>query len=129
MISSRFIRYPKRLFSSNAKMVPRLTQHLVDGKFVDSLSGDTFATENPANEEIITEVQRAGIDDVDRAVEAARKAFDHGPWRQFSGSQRESCILKLISLIEQNAEEIAILETLDTGKPISHVKMGDIPFS
>ena len=93
MISTSTIRNQKRLFL--AKIAPRLTQHLIDGKFVDSISGDTFTTENPANEEVITEISRAGTDDVDRAVEAARKAFDHGPWRKFSGTERGNCMYKL----------------------------------
>ena len=95
MIATRLIPIQKRLFSTGAKIVPRVTQHLINGKFVDSISGDKFATENPTNEQVITEISRAGIDDVDRAVEAARKAFDHGPWRKFSGTERGNCIHKL----------------------------------
>ena len=119
----------KRSFSSSSKVTPRVTQLLIDGKFVNSASGETFTTVNPVNEEVITEVQRAGKEDVDRAVEAARKAFDHGPWRRFSATQRGECLYKLSALMEENAEELAILEALDNGKPASVAKVADLPLA
>ena len=88
MVLKCFVDITKRSFSTISSIKPKYTQLLIDGKFVDSAKGDTFATVNPVNEEVITEVQRAGAEDVDRAVEAARKAFDHGPWRRFSATQR-----------------------------------------
>ena len=128
MISTRFLRKPTRLFSSRVIEKPRLTQHFIDGKYVNSISGDTFPTINPAKEEIVTEVQRAGNEDVDRAVEAARKAFDKGPWRKFSGTERGNCILKLLELFEKSADELSTLEVLDTGKPITMFKQFELPF-
>ena len=108
--------------------MPRLTQHFINGKFVDSISVDTFPTINPASEEIVTEVQRAGNQDVDRAVEAARKAFDHGPWRKFSGTERGNCLLRLQALFEKNADELTTLEVQDTGRPITMFKHFEVPF-
>ena len=59
---------------------------------------------------------------MDRAVEAARKAFDRGPWRKFSGTERGNCLLKLAELIEKNSEELSVLETLDSGIPYALVR-------
>jgi acyl-CoA reductase-like NAD-dependent aldehyde dehydrogenase len=67
---------------------PSKTQLFINGKFVNSASGDVFGTYNPHNEELIAEVQEAGTEDVDRAVEAARNAFDKGPWRRYSAQER-----------------------------------------
>lgn len=77
----------KRSFGSQAAQVkPRVTQLLIDGKFVNSSSGKTFDTFNPATEEKIISVQEADVADVDKAVKAARRAFDEGPWRKMSAA-------------------------------------------
>jgi aldehyde dehydrogenase (NAD+) len=111
------------------KVTPRQTKLFIGGKWVNSASGETFATINPCTEEPIIDVQRAGTEDVDRAVEAARKAFDHGPWRHMSGTQRGELMYKLSNLIEQNAEELAYLEALDNGKPASLARVADLPLT
>ena len=80
---------------------------LINGDFLYSLKGNTFKTFNPATEEAITEVQEAGNGDIDRAVAAARAAFDHGPWRKTSGRERGMMLLKLADLIDQNVDEIS----------------------
>lgn len=129
MLGKTFLDISRRTFGSSAKITPRVTQLFIDGKFVNSASGEKFTTVNPATEEVITEVSRAGKEDVDRAVDAARKAFDHGPWRKFSGAQRADCLYKLAKIMEDNADELALLESLDNGKPASIAKVADLPLS
>ena len=100
---------------------------LIDGQWVDG--GQKFDTINPATEEVLTSVVEASVADVDRAVAAARKAFDdrRGAWRKMSASERGRLIWRLADLIEKNLEELAELETLDNGKPIFESKYVDIP--
>jgi acyl-CoA reductase-like NAD-dependent aldehyde dehydrogenase len=99
---------------------------IINGEAVDALSGRTFETRNPATEERITDVAEAGIEDVDRAVRAARAAFDSGPWRSMRAGDRAKLLWKLGDLILANADEIARLETLDNGKPIFESRQVDI---
>lgn len=115
----------KRAFAVQ-NVTPRVTQLLIDGKFVNSASGQTFETLNPATEEVITSVQEAGVEDVDRAVAAARRAFDDGPWRKMSGFERSGLLHKLATLVEKNADELAALESLDNGKPVTIAKAADV---
>lgn len=100
---------------------------LIDGKWVDAEAGKTFETRNPADDEILAKVPEGGKADIDKAVKAARKAFDHGPWHKTSGSERARLLLKLADLIEQHADELAQLETLDNGKPIKESRWVDVP--
>ena len=116
----------KRHFTNPSQVRPRQTQLLIDGKFVNSISGKTFDTFNPATEEKIISVQEADRADVDKAVQAARKAFDHGPWRRMSAYDRGRLMFRLAELIEKNFDEIAALEALDNGKPFSFAKAADI---
>src|SRR6266487_2484047 len=97
----------------------RQTKMLIDGRWVDSASGKTFPTVNPATGEVITYVAEGDKADVDRAVKAARKAFEQGPWRRMSARERGRLVHKLADLIEKHSDELAMLETLDNGKPIS----------
>jgi aldehyde dehydrogenase (NAD+) len=106
---------------------PRVTQLLIDGKFVNSASGKTFDTFNPATEEKIASIQEAGKEDVELAVRAARKAFDQGPWRRMAASERGRLINKLADLIEKNFDELSALEALDTGKTVNSARKNDIP--
>jgi aldehyde dehydrogenase (NAD+) len=103
------------------------TRLLIDGKFRDSQSGKTFATINPATEEVIVQVAEGGAADIDLAVKAARKAFDSGHWRKMDARDRGRLISKLADLIEEHIDELAELETLDNGKPISESRNGDLP--
>ena len=103
------------------------TKMLIDGHFRDSLSGKTFATVNPATEEVIAEVAEGDKADIDLAVKAARKAFDSGPWRKADARDRGRLIHRLADLIEENIDDLAELETLDNGKPIGESRMGDLP--
>jgi len=94
------------------------TKLLINNEWVDSVSGKTFPAVNPADETVTAQVQEADKEDVDIAVKAARAAFN-GPWSKLTGRQRRDLMLKLADLIEQNAEEIAAMESHDNGKPRS----------
>jgi phenylacetaldehyde dehydrogenase len=100
---------------------------LIDGQWVDAASGKTFATYNPATGEILSQVAEGDQADIDRAVKAARKAFESGPWRDLLPSKRGSLLWKLAELLEANLEELAELETLDNGKPLFFSRRVDIP--
>jgi acyl-CoA reductase-like NAD-dependent aldehyde dehydrogenase len=100
---------------------------LIDGKFVDAESGKTFETRNPATDEVLAKVAEGGKADIDKAVKAARKAFEEGKWRKLTATHRANMMLKLADLIEKNADEFAQLETLDNGKPIKESRYFDIP--
>ena len=100
---------------------------IIGGEAVDAASGETFTTFNPATEEPICEVAKAGPEDVDRAVRAARAAFESGPWPQMRPAERQRILWKLGDLILEHAAEIARLETLDNGKPIFESRQIDVP--
>ena len=103
------------------------TKMLIDGKWRDSKSGKTFETINPATEEVIALVAEGDAADIDLAVKAARKAFDSGPWRKMDARDRGRLMYKLADLIESHIHELAELETLDNGKPISEARHADLP--
>lgn len=101
---------------------------LIDGKWVEAESGKTFETLNPATGEVLAKIPEGGKADVDKAVKAARKAFETGPWRnKMTAAERSRCLYKLADLIEQRADEFAQLETLDNGKPIKESRYVDVP--
>lgn len=93
---------------------------------MNSASGKTFDTINPATETKIASVQEAGIEDVERAVAAARKAFDEGPWRKMSAAERGGCLNRLADLVEKNFDELCALDSLDNGKPFAFSKAVDV---
>jgi acyl-CoA reductase-like NAD-dependent aldehyde dehydrogenase len=99
---------------------------IINGQAVDAASGETFTTYNPATEEPIGAVAKAGPEDVDRAVKAARAAFESGPWPRMRPAERQRILWKLGDLILEHADEIARLETLDNGKPIFESRQVDI---
>ena len=121
-----FTKYQSRMFSAGVKVGP--TQLLINGKFVNYASGKTFETINPSDGKVITQVQEAGVEDATRAVNAARLAFDEGPWRREDPKIRSRILHKIADKIEQNIDELAALETLDNGKPLFFAKM-DIGFA
>ncbi len=94
---------------------------LIGGKWVEAASGKVFETRNPANGELLAEVAEGDKEDIDRAVDAARRAFT-GPWSKFKPFERQNLLLKLAELVEQHFDELAILDTLDMGAPISRTK-------
>jgi aldehyde dehydrogenase (NAD+) len=105
----------------------RQTKMLIDGKWVDAVSGKTFETINPATGEAIAHVAEGDKADVDRAVKAARKAFESGPWKKMTARERGRLLYKLADLIEKNIDELAALETLNNGKPINDSRNIDLP--
>ena len=108
---------------------PRHTQLFIDGKYVNAVSGKTITSVNPSTEEVLGEFQCAGPEDVNLAVNAARNAFDHGPWPRMSGYERGLIMQKIADEIEKRHEELAHLETMDNGKPVKFSKFADIPLS
>jgi aldehyde dehydrogenase (NAD+) len=106
-------------------VAPSVTRLLINNRWVPSESGKTFATINPSTGEEICQVAEADAADVDKAVKAARAAFE-GPWRKMRASERGRLLYRLADLIEANADELARLETLDNGKPLSIAKAVDV---
>src|SRR5262245_47744424 len=88
----------------------------IGGKFVDSVSGKTFGAINPATGDTICQVAEADKADVDLAVQAARKALESGPWKKMDAADRGRLMYKLADLTEKNAEELATLESFNSGK-------------
>ena len=101
----------------------------INGKWVNSISGKTFATLNPATGQEICQVAEADSADVDLAVKAARKAFESGPWKKMSAAERGRRINKLADLMEKNLPALAALESLDNGKPLRDSLNADLPLS
>lgn len=107
----------------------KYTKCLIDGEWVDAVAGRTFESINPATGDILTHVAEGDEPDVNKAVKAARKAFESGPWPKMTASQRGRLMYKLADLIEQHKEELAALETLDNGKPIKDSLNADLPLT
>ncbi|MFO1023411.1 MAG: aldehyde dehydrogenase family protein [Planctomycetales bacterium] len=107
----------------------RQTKLLIDGKWVDSVSGKTFATYNPATEEKIADVAEGDAADIDKAAKAARKAFESGPWSKMDARDRGILLNRLADLAEKHLDELAALETLDNGKPIRDSRAADLPLA
>ena len=103
------------------------TKLLIGNRWVSSESGETFGTCNPATGEEICQVAAAGATDVDKAVRAARNAFERGSWRKMNASERGRLLHRLADLIEAHGEELARLESLDNGKPVSLARRVDVP--
>jgi phenylacetaldehyde dehydrogenase len=102
---------------------------LINGKWVDSASGKTFPTYNPATGEVLSQVAEGDREDIDRAVKAARAAFETGPWAKISPSERGRMMWRLADLIEKHTEEFAQLESLDNGKPLKIARIADLPLA
>src|ERR1044071_1646580 len=111
---------------SSASVATRKYQLFIDGQWVDSESGKTFKTPNPATGETLAEVAEADKADIDKAVAAARKAYE-GKWSKISARDRGRLLYKLAQLIEQSTQELAALETADNGKPIKESTYVDLP--
>src|SRR5574343_172382 len=105
------------------------TRAFIDGKYVNSLSGKTFDSINPATGRVLTSIAECDQADVDLAVAAARRAFEAGHWSRMAPRARKKVLLRLADLMEQHTEELALLEVLDSGKPISDARSVDIPDS
>jgi len=107
----------------------QFTKCFIGGDWVDSVSGKTFQTINPATEEVIAEVAEGDAADVDLAVKAARKAFDQGPWRTMDARDRGKIMYRFADLLEENLDHFAALESLDNGKPVSDARAADVPLT
>jgi phenylacetaldehyde dehydrogenase len=112
-----------------SSFVARTGKILIGGKWSDAASGKTFDTFNPATGEVLARVAEGDREDIDRAVKAARKAFEEGPWPSLTASERGRLMWKLADLLEQNLEEFATLESLDNGKPLSIARAADVPLA
>ncbi len=97
----------------------------IDGEFVDAADGKVFKTVSPSTEEVLSEVAQAGSEDVDRAVKAARKAFEK--WSALPGSERAKYLFRIARIVQERSRELAVLETLDNGKPIKETRDADLP--
>ena len=104
--------------SSTAKTSVRTYQNYVNGQWVSSASGETFPVYDPSSEEVIAQVASSGAADVDKAVQAARAAFDSGPWASTTAQDRGRVLFKLAEKVRQNTAQLAELECRNTGKPI-----------
>ena len=101
----------------------------IGGRWVPSSDGKTFPTINPASEDVIAEIAFGTAEDVDNAVRVARDAFEHGEWSRLSGGARGRLLYRLAELIEEHAEELAALETLDNGKPLRNSREVNLPLT
>src|SRR6476661_7844610 len=124
-IATAEIRLDKRVTS----FVKERRKLLIDGQWVDAASGKTFPVENPATGEVIAQAAEGDKKDIDRAVKAARRAFEGGPWPRLSPSERGRLVWKLGDLILENLEELAELESLDNGKPVTVARAADVPLA
>jgi phenylacetaldehyde dehydrogenase len=121
---------------SAAQVDPRVLSYiekprkmLINNSWVDAVSGKTFPTYDPSTGEVLAQIAEGDRADIDLAVKAARKAFDQGPWRKMTASERGKLIWKLADLIEQHLEEFAYLESLDNGKPLTIARAADVPLA
>ena len=112
-----------------ADFIEKPRKMLINGKWVNSISGKTFPTYNPATGEVLAQVAEGDREDIEQAVKAARKAFDQGPWRRLTASERGRLIWKLADLLESHTEEFAYLESLDNGKPLIIARAADVPLA
>ncbi|MDQ1016770.1 aldehyde dehydrogenase (NAD+) [Streptomyces afghaniensis] len=97
----------------------------IDGEFTEAADGKVFKTVSPSSEEVLAEIAQAGEADVDRAVQAARKAFEK--WSALPGSERAKFLFRIARIIQERSRELAVLETLDNGKPIKETRDADLP--
>ncbi|MFF7891057.1 aldehyde dehydrogenase family protein [Streptomyces sp. NPDC007907] len=97
----------------------------IDGEFVEAADGKVFKTLSPSTEEVLSEIAQAGSEDVDRAVKAARRAFEK--WSALPGAERAKYLFRIARIIQERSRELAVLETLDNGKPIKETRDADLP--
>ena len=100
---------------------------LIDGKFVDSKTGKHFITINPADGQPLAEITSCGVEDVAAAEIAARRAFEDGRWSKMAPMERKKILLRFAELLTEHADELAVMESLDSGKPIADTVQGDVP--
>ncbi|KAK4568573.1 hypothetical protein RGQ29_004118 [Quercus rubra] len=103
------------------------TQNLINGQFVDAVSGKTFPTYDPRTAEVIAHVAEGDAEDINLAVAAARKAFDEGPWPRMTAYERSRILLRFADLLEKHSDELAALETWNNGKPYEQAAKSELP--
>jgi gamma-glutamyl-gamma-aminobutyraldehyde dehydrogenase len=103
------------------------TRAFIDGAFRDAASGETFVTENPATGQPLASIAAGDAADIDAAVAAARRAFDDGRWSNQAPADRKTTLLRFADLLDANLEELALLDSLEAGKPITDCREGDLP--
>src|ERR1039457_1137373 len=104
-------------------------QLFINGQWVDAASGKTFETPNPATGETLARIAEGGAEDLDRAVRAARRAFEEGPWGRMTPSERGRIIWRIGDLILEHLDELAQLESLENGKPFAVARAADVPLA
>ncbi|MGO9142832.1 MAG: aldehyde dehydrogenase family protein, partial [Streptosporangiaceae bacterium] len=104
-------------------------QLFINGQWADAASGKTFETPNPATGETLAQVAEGDAEDINRAVRAARQAFDGGPWSRMTPSERGRIIWRIGDLILEHVDELAQLESLDNGKPFLVAQAADVPLA
>ena len=114
-------------YKAIAKSLSLPTQAFIDGSFRPAISGKTFDTVNPATGEVIAKIAACGAEDVDLAVEKARDAFEDGRWSRLHPRERKEVLIRLAKLIKRNARELAVMESLDSGKTIFDCETVDVP--
>src|SRR4029077_13311730 len=124
-IATAEIRLDKRVKS----FVKERRKLMIDGQWVDAASGKTFPVENPATGEVVAQAAEGDQQDIERAVKAARRAFESGAWPRLTPSQRGRLVWKLRDLILEHLEELAELESLDNGKPVTVARAADVPLA
>ena len=118
-MAERFSMVDLATWEKRAIALKPASQLFIDGKYVDAASGKTFESISPRGQHVIASVSAGDFEDVDRAVESATKAFESGVWREMNPRDKKVVMLKWAELIRENSEELALLETLEVGKPIS----------
>src|SRR5215472_15261215 len=104
-------------------------QLYINGQWTDAASGKTFETPNPATGDALARIAEGDAEDIDRAVKAARKAFEDGPWGRMTPSERGRIIWRIGDLILAHTDELAQLESLDNGKPFVVAQAADVPLA
>jgi acyl-CoA reductase-like NAD-dependent aldehyde dehydrogenase len=117
---------PDQLTPEARDFASRRHRLLIGGEWVPAADGASFETLDPATGQAITAVAQAGAEDVERAVRAARRAFEEGPWPAMAAAERARLVHRLADLVEQHAEELAQLESLDNGKPVKLARIVDV---
>ncbi len=120
---------PLPISRTNAEFIQRAHGLLIGGKWVPAASGRTFPTWNPADESILAHCAEGAEEDIDRAVRAARAAFEDGPWGRLTPSERGRIVWKIGDLMLQHIDELAELEALDNGKTLTEARYVDLPLS
>ncbi|MGN7743735.1 aldehyde dehydrogenase [Pseudomonas sp. 22526] len=114
-------------YAALAKTLAFPSNAFINGSFKPAISGNTFATHKPATGAFLTEVAACAAEDVDFAVGKAREAFEDGRWRLLAPGERKAVLLKFAKLLERNRHELAVLESLDSGKPVRECQLVDVP--